>query len=491
MLKERKLGILLPVFSLASPYGIGSLGKPATNFVDFLVRCGAKCWQMLPIGPTGYGDSPYQSFSCFAGNPYFIDLELLKNDKLLTLSEVKRAINDTDFIDYGHLYDNREKILRIAYERFLNDIPEDFDKFCEEETDWLSDYAMFMEAKRQNNGRAYIYWEPALARHEPEYMGEFWFKHQKEINFYRFCQYVFYKQWFSLKQYAEKKGVELIGDMPIYVSPDSVEAWASPELFLLEANLRPTVVAGCPPDYFSKNGQLWGNPIYDWEHHKKDGYSWWINRIKKALTIFDTVRIDHFRAFDSYFAIPYGSKNAVPGEWRTGPGREFFDRLFEQIPEPSIIAEDLGDLFDSVRDLLKYTGFPGMKITQFAFDTPDSSYLPHYHEKNVVIYTGTHDNATLMQFAISAPKPTRRRIAEYFECEETNDAIFDNLLRASVASVSDLVIIPFTDFQRKGAEARINIPSVLRDNWRMRLTKQCCNREFSSAIASYIKRYSR
>ncbi len=487
----RKLGILHPISALDSPYGIGSLGKPAKNFVDFLVKTGAKCWQILPIGPTGYGDSPYQSFSCFAGNPYFIDLDILKTQKLLTAAEVNAAKVDGNLIDYGQLYETREATLRLAYQKFLKNLPDDFYQFCEQETNWLSDYAMFMVAKEENNGKPYTEWEPGLAKHEPLFMGEFWRSRQTEINFYRFCQYVFYKQWFNLKEYANSKGVELIGDIPIYVSSDSVEAWATPKLLLMGDDLNPSVVAGCPPDYFSKTGQLWGNPIYDWEQHKADGYSWWINRIKKVLTIYDTVRIDHFRAFDTYYTIPYGSKNAMQGEWREGPGREFFDRLFENISKPSIIAEDLGDLFDSVRDLLKYTGFPGMKIIQFAYDTVDSSYLPHYHEQNVVIYTGTHDNATLMQFIKSAPKSTRTRIAEYFGCEDNNEALYNSLIRAAIASVANLVIIPIGDFLRMGSEGRINTPSTLGGNWQLIVKNDCLTKELAKEINKLVKRYAR
>ncbi len=487
----RKLGILHPISALDSPYGIGSLGKPAKTFVDFLVKTGAQSWQILPIGPTGFGDSPYQSFSCFAGNPYFIDLDILKTQKLLTAAEVNAAKVEGDVIDYGKLYQTREPILRLAYQRFVKNISQEFYDFCEKETYWLSDYAMFMVAKAENSGKPYTEWEKGLAYHEPEFMGNFWHSRQQEINFYRFCQFMFYDQWFTLKSYANEKGIELIGDIPIYVSSDSVEAWATPQLLLMGNDLNPSVVAGCPPDYFSKTGQLWGNPIYDWEKHRADGYGWWINRIKKLLTIYDTVRIDHFRAFDTYYAIPFGSKDAMIGEWREGPGKEFFDRLGESIENPSIIAEDLGDLFDSVRELLRYTGFPGMKIIQFAYDTVDSSYLPHYHEKNVVIYTGTHDNATLMQFIKAAPKSTKTRIAEYFGCDDSNESLYNSLIRATLASVADLVIIPIADFLAMGSEARINTPSTLGNNWQLRIKNQLLTKDLAKEILKLAKRYSR
>ncbi len=491
MSNNRKLGVLLPISSLPSNYGIGSLGRAAKNFVDFLVKSGVKCWQILPVGPTGYGDSPYQSFSCFAGNPYFIDLELLKADKLLTAAELKKQEDTGELIDYGRLYETREALLRVAYERFKKNIPDDFYNFCNEQTHWLSDYAMFMEAKRQSGGKPYQEWEEGIARHEPEQMGRFWHTYQNEINFYRFCQYMFFKQWFELKKYANDKGVSLIGDIPIYVSSDSAEAWAMPHLFLMDSDLLPSVVAGCPPDYFSETGQLWGNPIYDWDRHRQDGFAWWIDRIRRSLAVYDTVRIDHFRAFDTYYAIPYGSETAEGGEWRNGPGMELFHRVFECLGAPSVIAEDLGDLFDSVRVLLKDSGFPGMVITQFAFDGEDSSYLPHYHKQNLVVYTGTHDNATLMEFLLNAKKPTRRKIADYFGCEDNIDVLFDCLIRASIASVADLAVVPLQDFMRMGKEGRINTPSTLGNNWRFRLRKESLTKDLSSLISRMAKIYSR
>ncbi len=491
MSNDRKLGLLMPISSLPSAYGIGSLGKGAKNFVDFLVKSGAKCWQILPIGPTGYGDSPYQSFSCFAGNTYFIDLEMLKADKLLTAAELKKVEDSGDCIDYSRLYETREPLLRIAYSRFEKNIPDDFYAFCNEQTHWLSDYAMFMEAKRQNDGKPYQEWEEGLARHEPEAMGKFWHTYQDEINFYRFCQYVFYKQWFELKKYANDKGISIIGDMPIYVSADSTEAWAMPHLFIMGQDLYPKEVAGCPPDYFSEDGQLWGNPIYNWERHHQDGFAWWIDRIRRSLNIYDTVRIDHFRAFDTYYAIPFGSKTAKVGEWRNGPGMDLFNRVFECIDSPSVIAEDLGDLFDSVKVLLENSGFPGMKITQFAFDDADSSYLPHFHKQNLVVYTGTHDNATLMEFLTNAKKTTKRRMAEYFGCSEDRDDLFEGVMRATVASVADLAVIPIQDFMRMGKEGRINTPSTLGGNWQFRLKKENLTKELSGSILRLVKTYSR
>ena len=357
--------------SLASPYGIGTMGKEAREFVDFLCESGQSYWQLLPIGPTSYGDSPYQSYSTFAGNPYFIDLDELQQKGWLEKEDYKNIVwgNDEERVDYGILYQERFQVLKKAAERFLKCPPSDFAFFCEENEFWLQDYANFMEQK------------------------------SLDARYWKVIQYFFFEQWYALKKYANGRGISIIGDLPIYVSLDSVEVWAQPELFQLDENGVPKAVAGCPPDGFSEDGQLWGNPLYDWVYMERDGYQWWIRRIQYLCHMYDVLRIDHFRAFAGYYAIPYGNTTAQKGCWREGPGMKLFTAVEKAIGKQPIIAEDLGHITEDVRMLLKESGFPGMKVLQFAFDQRDGSgaeYLPHNYEAHCVAYTGTHDNDTIL-----------------------------------------------------------------------------------------------
>ena len=412
----RESGILLPVFALPSAYGIGCFSKEAYEFVDQLKKAGQSKWQILPLGPTGYGDSPYQSFSTFAGNPYFIDLETLIREGLLTEEECKSydfgEIQDS--IDYEKLYLNRFKILHQAYRRFDGSQNWEYREFLDENRDWLDEYCLFMALKNKHGGVSWREWKAPYRDRVENALEEARSELAGEIDFYRFQQYEFNRQWKRLHAYANENGIEIIGDIPIYVAFDSADTWAAPELFQFDENKEPSAVAGCPPDGFSATGQLWGNPLYDWEYHKKTGYAWWMRRNVHCFRLYDIVRIDHFRGFDEYYAIPYGEKTAVNGKWMPGPGIEFFRTMEEKLGRLNIIAEDLGFLTDSVLKLLDDTGFPGMKVIQFAFDSRESAnYLPHTYTENCVVYTGTHDNDTTRGWYHHVNKECRDFAKEY------------------------------------------------------------------------------
>ena len=394
----RRSGMLLPVASLPSKYGIGTFSKEAYDFVDMLHSAGQKLWQILPLGPTGYGDSPYQSFSTFAGNPYFIDLDQLVGEGLLTEEECNSYDwgNKSNYIDYEKVYLSRFKILRKAYKRSNIGDSKKFNAYCKKNSWWLDDYALYMSIKDSYDGKPWIEWDEEIRERKEDALLSYKRDLEEEIEFYKYLQYLFSQQWHKLKAYANKKGISIIGDIPIYVSLDSSDTWANPELFQLDKECLPTAVAGCPPDSFCETGQLWGNPLYDWEYHQFTDYEWWIKRIKYSFDLYDIVRIDHFRGFDEYYSIPYGDKTAVNGTWEKGPGIELFKYLRQELGEVDIIAEDLGFLTESVKQLLKDTGYPGMKILQFGFDSrEDSDYLPHNYDRNCVVYTGTHDNNTI------------------------------------------------------------------------------------------------
>ncbi|MGN0613379.1 MAG: 4-alpha-glucanotransferase, partial [Porcipelethomonas sp.] len=391
----RKSGILMHISSLPSEYGIGKMGKAAYDFVDFLAASGVKCWQILPLSPTSYGDSPYQSFSVYAGNPYFIDFDTLRREGLIKKSDYEdvKWQDNSHSINYSLIYNNCFKVLKQAYKTYKRDISKRYKEFVEENSSWLDDYALFMALKFKNGGKAWYEWDKKLAFRDKEALKKASAELEKDIEFFRFIQYKFFVQWKNLKKYANDKGIEIIGDMPIYVSYDSVEAWASPELFCFDKDKKPKAVAGCPPDDFSKTGQLWGNPLYDWDHHRKTNYSWWVQRLKFSASIYDIVRIDHFRGFESYYTIPYGNKTAEKGEWKKGPGAKLFKTAEMELGKLNIIAEDLGFITDDVRQMLADVGYPGMKVTQFAFGNGGKDeHLPHnYSSTNYVAYTGTHD----------------------------------------------------------------------------------------------------
>ncbi len=483
----RTSGVLMPISSLPSPYGIGTMGKAARKFVDFLEKAGQTYWQILPICPTSYGDSPYQSFSSFAGNPYFIDLEYLCKDRLLT----KKECNSFDwggserYIDYGIMYQSRYALLRKAFTRFMKEPPEDYDKFCKDESGWLEDYTLFMALKDAGGGVSWLEWDYDLKVRNPEAIAKAREEHKEDIEFYSMLQYLFFKQWKELKAYVNGKGLQIIGDVPIYVAMDSADVWANPALFYLDKNLNPVEVAGCPPDAFAADGQLWGNPLFCWDVMKKDDYAWWTRRIAAMARLYDIVRIDHFRGFDSYYAIPAKDDTARNGQWKKGPGMDLFETLEKKLGKLPIIVEDLGFLTPSVHKLLKDSGFPGMKVIQFAFDSREGSdYLPHNYPQHCVVYTGTHDNDTVMGWMKTAPKPSVKFATEYLNLTKEEGYNW-GMMRAAWSSVADLAIVPIQDLLGLGTEARINVPSTLGDNWKWRAV----DTEITPALAKKIKKH--
>ena len=488
----RESGILMPVSSLPGPYGIGCFGAEALKFVDFLAAAGQHIWQLLPLSPTGYGDSPYQSCSAFAGNPYFIDLDALKADGLLTAAQLKAEPWGTDplSVDYGTLYTSRYKVLRAAYaawrEKYAGRFgcahyyPDDYYAFTLTNESWLNDYALYMALKTANGMKSWAEWPREYRLRDAGALAGFAAGQEEEIGFWKFLQYEFAVQWKKVKDYANEKGIKILGDIPIYVSADSVDAWVGGELFELDAQGGFARVAGCPPDYFSADGQLWGNPLYNWPYHKQTGYAWWVRRVRHALGIYDLLRIDHFRGFDTYWAIPAGSPTARTGKWENGPGMDLFRALEAALGKLPIIAEDLGDLVPSVRKLLADSTFPGMKVLQFAFGGGDNEYLPHNHVKNSVVYPGTHDNTTLTDWWVNAaPAKEKANAAAYLHltpCKPTakevaavrTDAARIALLRAALGSVADRAIIPMADWLGLGAKAHLNTPGKLGGNWAWR-----------------------
>ena len=469
---KRSAGILLPISSLPSKYGIGCFDKAAYAFVDFLKDAGQTCWQILPLGQTSYGDSPYQSFSTFAGNPYFISLDALCDEQLLTKEECEAAaLPDTDCIDYSRLYETRYSLLRKAYNRMENDNA--VSEFTASQP-WLEDYALFMALKDHFGGVSWDNWTEDIRLRKEDALKHWKERLAKEIGFYQFLQYHFFRQWNNLKAYANANGIRIIGDIPIYVAFDSADAWANPELFQLDEIGLPKAVAGCPPDGFAAEGQLWGNPLYDWEYHKETGFKWWIERLRQCFAMYDVVRIDHFRGFDEYYAIPYGDKTAKNGHWEQGPGMDLFHAVEAALGKREVIAEDLGFMTDSVRQLVKDSGFPNMKVLEFAFDSRDTGsrndYLPHNYNENCVAYTGTHDNQTITAWFQTITDEERSMAREYLCDEFTPDKklhkVFISLIMRSRAK---LCIIPMQDWLGLDDKSRINVPSTVGTNWKWRL----------------------
>lgn len=492
----RASGILLPISSLPSKYGIGTFSKSAYEFIDILKAAGQRYWQILPLGPTGYGDSPYQSFSTFAGNPYFIDLETLVAEGYLTVKECE----EYDFgsvssdVDYEKIYQSRFKILRTAFERSNVKEEKEFNDFKSKNVLWLKDYALYMAVKSHFAGKSFLFWDEDIKCREQSAMERYTEMYEDEIEFNEFIQYIFDKQWKKLKKYANKNGIKIIGDIPIYVAFDSADTWANPELFQLDKDRTPIAVSGCPPDAFSPTGQLWGNPLYKWDVHKKAGYSWWITRFVFCLDLYDMLRVDHFRGFDEYYTIPYGDTTAEHGDWVEGPGYELFQALHNKLGNDiNIIAEDLGFMTETVKELLEETGYPGMKVLEFAFDSrDDSDHLPHNYVSNSIVYTGTHDNDTIIGWYNSIGKEDREFSKEYLNNYNTdiNDIHWD-FIRSALGSVSKLCIIPIQDYLGLGGEARINTPSTLGGNWKWRLTKGEITTDLVKKIRELTRLYGR
>lgn len=489
----RTSGVLMHISSLPGGTGIGTLGKEAYNFVDFLKAAGQTYWQVLPLCPTSYGDSPYQSFSTFAGNPYFIDFEILCNDGLLN----KTDYNNVDWgknperIDFEKVYEKRFKVLKKACNAFdKND--SSYKIFCAENNFWLEDFALYMALKEKYKGKAWKEWNIDIKLRKNSALNSAKNELKDEIEFQKTVQYFFFVQWNKLKAYANTNGVKIIGDIPIYVAADSADVWANPKQFLLDKDCNPTEVAGCPPDAFTDDGQLWGNPLYDWDYMKKDGYSWWKKRIEHQCKICDVIRIDHFRGFESYYCIPADSKTAKIGEWRKGPGIEFFHEIERDLGKKNIIAEDLGFLTPAVKKMLKQSKYPGMKVLQFAFDTDeDNDYNLHNITKNSVAYAGTHDNDTIIGYMTkSAPCSTRKRAREYLRLTRREGYNW-GMMKAVWSSNADTAIVTMQDLLGLGSEARMNFPSTTKDNWQWRAKPDYITDELAEKVKYYTALYQR
>ena len=494
----RASGILLPVSSLPGKYGIGSFSEEAYKFVDFLKSAKQKCWQILPIGPTSYGDSPYQSFSTNAGNPYFIDMDILREEGLLKKSDYSKLEwgKDRKNVDYETIYENRFKVLKIAFEEFKKGDLSEFYDFLQKNERWISNYALFMSIKNENDGKSWLEWEDGLRKRDSHSLWEFKSSHEDDVMFWEFVQFKFFEQWNKLKKYANDNGVSIIGDIPIYVALDSAEVWVYPDLFELDENLVPKAVAGCPPDAFSPTGQLWGNPLYRWDVHKNTGFEWWIKRLAHCFNMYDVVRIDHFRGFDEYYAIPYGDKDAKRGWWEKGPGMDLFRTVSYRLGHKDIIAEDLGFMTDSVKRLVEESGYPNMKVIEFAFDERDtgnaSDYLPHNYTNNCVVYTGTHDNETLLGWYGDITPEERHMVREYlWNFHDDEKGICRNMIRLVMGSVAGRCIIPIQDYLLLDNKARINQPSTLGKNWKWRLKEGQFSKELQKEMLTLATRFGR
>ena len=494
---ERSSGILLHPTSLPGKYGIGSLGKEAYKFVDFLKKANQKLWQIFPLGPTGYGDSPYQCFSTFAGNPYLIDFDLLIEQNLLAEEDLKGVDfgGNEEYIDYGAIYNQKYPLLRKAYENFKanenKELKEKLETFKAENSSWLDDYSLYISLKNHFNGLPWNEWEDDIRTRKEAAINKYKAELANEIEYHNFIQFLFFTQWNNVKKYANDNGIKIIGDIPIFVAVDSSDAWANPEIFLFDPELKPVKVAGVPPDYFSATGQLWGNPLYDWDKLKELNYKWWVDRVRANLSTCDIIRIDHFRGFDEYWAVPYGDKTAENGTWCPGPRTDLFNAIKNELGELPIIAEDLGTMTQGVIDLREATGFPGMKILGFAFDSKEENdYLPHTYTKNCVVYTGTHDNDTLIGWFTKANEDDKQFARNYLNSRSDNEIHWD-AIRGAWSSVANMAIAPIQDFLGLGSEARINTPGLASGNWQWRLKEGVLTDQLAERIAKLTKVYSR
>ncbi len=495
---SRAAGILLPITSLPSKYGIGCFSKSAYDFVDWLEKAGQTFWQILPLCPTSFGDSPYQSFSTYAGNPYFISLEELVEEGVLTAKEC----DSVDFggcaaqVDYEKVYFGRYPLLRKAYERSDISKNEAYLQFVAENDWWLSDYSLFMALKDHFEGKCWYEWPEEIRLRHQEAMDEYRRKLYFDIEFQQYMQFKFTEQYRRLKAYANGKGIQIVGDIPIYVAMDSADTWANPELFQLDEDNMPVAVAGCPPDGFSATGQLWGNPLYRWEYHKQTDYRWWLSRLWYCFQLFDVTRIDHFRGFDEYYSIPYGAETAAGGHWEKGPGIDLFRCAEQNLGWHEVIAEDLGYMTDSVRQMVKESGFPGMKVIEFAFDSRDSSsasdYLPHNYPENSVVYTGTHDNETLVGWLGSIKKEEVQMARDYLCDQHTPKKwLYKSFVAMAMGSVAKYCIIPLQDYLGLGNDCRINQPSTVGINWKWRVTEEQLSKALCDEVLQVTQRYGR
>ena len=478
----------MPVSSLPSKYGIGSFGREALDFIDFLDKTGQKCWQVLPLNPTSYGDSPYQSPSSVAGNPYFINLEILVEKKLLTDDEIAAHANDSDRIDYGWLYNTRYTALRLAHSRFTPD--ESYNKYVKKNAFWLENYALFMALKVHYNYCQWTLWGDEHRDYHKALLHKNEF--ESEMSFWRWLQYEFTAQWTSVVQYAHTKGIKIIGDMPIYVAHDSMDVWSAPEQFLLDENYNPTVVAGCPPDFFSPDGQLWGNPIYNWDYMQRNGFEWWINRVGCAFKLYDILRIDHFRGFAGYYNIPFGETTAKNGKWDAAPGIELFRILAAKFPRAKIIAEDLGVITDDVRALLDDTGFPGMKMLHFAFGDDNNEYLPRmFTTPNCVVYASSHDSDCTVSWLRNLTWDANRRLEAECPHVENQSRVYD-FIEMAFNSIANLAIVPMQDYlELSNEEGRLNTPSTATGNWTWRISSDYNSDELVNKIFALTKKTKR
>ena len=489
----RSAGILLSITSLPSPYGIGTIGKEARAFADFLKKAGQTVWQILPVGPTSYGDSPYQAFSTYAGNPYLIDLDTLCEEGLITKEQLDSFDwgSDPGQVDYEKIYNARFPALRIAFENFKKQDQKAYLKFTRQNCKWLNNYALFMALKNHFDMTSWTEWPEDIKMRDESAVRRWERKLRNEIRFWKFVQFKFYEQWESFRAYVNGLGIKILGDMPIYVAMDSADTWANPELFQLYDDGDPIAVAGCPPDYFSATGQLWGNPLYDWDYLRETDYEWWFERIAAASRLYDITRIDHFRAFASYYSIPYPAENAINGEWIVGPRIEFFRMMEEELGKIEIVAEDLGTLTPDVTELMEQTGYPGMKVLEFAFDSgEENDYLPHKYTNNCVVYTGTHDNDTVMGWVETAKQSDIDYARSY--CKMPPDEPFNwGLIRTAYESKADMAIVPVQDILGLGKEARMNTPSTTGANWSWRVDAATLTEELANKLKTLSVRTGR
>lgn len=495
---SRSGGVLLHPTSLPGPYGTGDLGPQAYRFVDWLASTGSKLWQVLPLGPTGYGDSPYQCFSAFAGNPYLISFDALLKDRLLSQDDVAETPEfDVSRVDYGRIIPWKLELLQKAFTNLPSaskQFRKEFDGFRSQNASWLDDYALFMSLKEANGGGAWSGWDESLRKRVPAALEKARQDHAESVLRYSFYQFLFFRQWSKLRAYASQKKIKIIGDIPIFIAYDSADAWSHPELFFLGEDSRPTVVAGVPPDYFSATGQLWGNPLYRWTVHKKSGYAWWLERFRSVLNFVDVVRLDHFRGFAGYYEIPYGAPTAETGQWMTGPGKDFFATVSRQLSGSEngtlpIIAEDLGVITPDVVELRDSFHLPGMRILQFGFTSPSDPFLPHNYTRNCVAYTGTHDNDTATGWYESAPATERKYALRYLNSNGTDFAW--DLIRAVWSSVAVYAIAPMQDLLSLGTEARMNFPSRLGGNWEWRMSENDLSDSLGKRLREFNELYLR